>query len=615
MFSASPKALDISVKTNERKDEAKLPIIAGLQNFTEDDKEKEKEIIRALPPAFQKYARTPKKSAQLFNDPENKNNEGILDKKTGAHCVTYAKWTWWKRALSLTPFYGWFFTTRIYVPQGSLGQISTQGKPEFLQPGWHILLDRWSEDMGNVEITQEHIKHGTAQIITVTAGQLACVLDSQTGEYHFLSQGKHVFESSTIIFKEFIRSQHEKSIKIDRKVEIKDGQEVESYGLRFERIEEGHVGIKTRQDGTLEKLGTGWHEIAPAEVYHDTISERLHPLNGIRVPVRSKEGLALSVEGEVNIRITDPMKAVKELGYYKNIETMIKNMVNAAFTAIIPSLDLNDINQVHGMSFYRKSYKFKLPTYRESQLKPTSLDNQDTETLPSTPTQSIATSSTYSTTASLETAGETQAAETKACADSSSSSQMLPPSAPAGLSMCEYITKELNNLFENQGVEIVQTSVQNPQPLEQKARDSVDRQALDKIEARTSEETAGCVARKNLITAKNQQDILSMQSESNARITEREAKAEANKIHILAEAEADKLEMLGKAEATAANSIGGNAADLRKHAQSVAALGRGSVYFTPNMSTALATLGTFSRSKSDGALATIEQRNQNQLTR
>jgi regulator of protease activity HflC (stomatin/prohibitin superfamily) len=256
--------------------------------------------------------------------------------------IPYVKYGFWEKMARfftmLTPI-GWLQSLfRNYVvEEGQVGLIWENSKPKLLPPGRHVLLSPTTFFVNIRNITDPVIQHGPMQLVNVKEGQLAYLLDSETGKIELLTAGQHFIYSPTKKFQNFI-DLNEATNKLGT--------------LDLIRIETGQVGIVYDAQGALNIIEPGIHLIAPPIRFKGIASTQQEILE---LPVTSFKGgdnVPLNIKADVFYTIKTPKTTFTII---KDVIKFIKDLAIATLGGIIQNSTIADIGQSSKPTYSKKT--------------------------------------------------------------------------------------------------------------------------------------------------------------------------------------------------------------------------------------------------------------------
>ncbi len=258
----------------------------------------------------------------------------------------------------------------VTVPEGSVGLILNQKKPQFIGPGDHIFTAR-EPGVSFVRIqslNQMHFAHGDRHVVKVLPGQLIFVQSYVMGsdDYRLLTSmpGVHVFELSdaTIVPVNDPFGQ-------DITVTLPSGQK----RFLFAKTAQGKGGILVDNPERLVMLSPGVTQISPIARFFGRISTKnsLLTLSIKEVKDKSgrllnvdKDGVPLHIEAVLQYRLIKPYNAIqdfcRETSYAgkltinpDNISKLIKQEATKELVK-----QINSFISIRGMALKKVDYSF-----------------------------------------------------------------------------------------------------------------------------------------------------------------------------------------------------------------------------------------------------------------
>ena len=208
--------------------------------------------------------------------------------------------------------------------------LDSEGEPQLLGTGWHVIFPM-DTFIGKKKLTDPYIAVGNLKIISVNKGEVSYCIDTATGQQMLLTEGRHVLHSATLICKGFINFNDPSKLYGHDKRTI---NQIEDSDLRIIRVETGQKGILNRA-GKLEMLDPGLHVIAPPDKFSGLLATTQQIIELKKTMIESSDYVPLNIQADVFYSITNPLKALTEIG--SNIIKFITDKAKATITGIIRS--------------------------------------------------------------------------------------------------------------------------------------------------------------------------------------------------------------------------------------------------------------------------------------
>lgn len=232
------------------------------------------------------------------------------------------------------PGLGWMYglANLKLVPEGELGMVMNSGRPELLAPGWHCVAEPLRKWNGKIALSDEVIKFGTKEIITVKDGFVGLAWDR--GEPVLLPPGMHQWDSSTLKFEKVF----------DRRKNFSAGP------FTFCTVQKGDVGVSFDR-GELVLLSAGYHVLKHAlHKFSHNISVRQQFDRLQSSKLLSKDTVELDLDATVSWQVDVPAAAALNARDMEHLRELVHRQARAALSECVFKMSVSTSSATSGLS-------------------------------------------------------------------------------------------------------------------------------------------------------------------------------------------------------------------------------------------------------------------------
>jgi len=220
---------------------------------------------------------------------------------------------------TLIPGLGWFYglASMKLVDAGEIGMVMNSGRPELLGPGWHCIAEPLRKWNGKKRLSEQVIKFGTKEIITVKDGFIGLAWDR--GEPVLLPPGMHQWDSDTLKFEKVF----------DRRTNFQAGP------FTFCTVQKGDVGVSFDR-GELALLPAGYHVLKHAlhKFSHNlSVRQQFDRLQSSKL--LSQDTVELDLDATVSWQVVEPRSAALNARDMDHLRELVHRQARAALSECV----------------------------------------------------------------------------------------------------------------------------------------------------------------------------------------------------------------------------------------------------------------------------------------